>query len=568
LNDINGAFPHREWGVKTPIGDVLRSGCNIDNRFSRLDIFFFMFPPTQLDIMTRCTNTILEEKNKRRTTVGELVQFLGIVILTTRFEFKSRASLWSTTSPSKYEIPPSFGRTGMKRQRFDELWQCIRWSFQPKERPEGMSSEKFRWKLVDGFVEQFNDHRVRMFIPSEYICVDESISRWYGQGGEWINHGLPMYIAIDRKPENGCEIQNAACAKSGVMIRLKLVKTAEEERTHTQEGNDGLLHGTIILKFLISPWTFSHRMICADSYFASVGAAKELLRCGLRFIGVVKTATKQYPMNYLSTLELQERGDRQGLIMKGDNENPILLAFVWMDRDRRYFVASGSSLNEGSPYFRERWRQIGLENASPTKIKLTIPQPKAAETYYSVCSAIDKHNRDRQDTLMIERKLKTHDWSTRVNLSIFAVIIVDCWKVYNKLTFTSENNSGEVQKEFYAHLAAEMIDNNYDSVTTSERRNVASANDVESPVFCRRTGAPRCGLSAHLTPTKRKKHLRDGTETSYSLQGRCRVCAAKTIFQCSLCKDDPDIDDEGWLCTTKKGKACFPSHIGMEHSNI
>ena len=31
------------------------------------------------------------------------------------------------------------------------------------------------------------------------ICVDESISRWYGQGGDWIDFGLPHYVAIVRK---------------------------------------------------------------------------------------------------------------------------------------------------------------------------------------------------------------------------------------------------------------------------------------------------------------------------------------------------------------------------------
>jgi Transposase IS4 len=273
-----------------------------------------------------------------------------------------------TSSPSKYEIPPSFGRTGMTRPQFDELWQCIRWNYQPKERSNEMSSERDRWMLIDRFVERFNEHRARMFVPSEYLCVDESISRWYGQGGEWINHGLPMYVAIDRKPENGCEIQNTACAKSGVMIRMKIVKTAEEERTHVIIGSDGLLHGTKILKFLISPWIFSHRMVCADSYFASVGAAKELMRHGLRFIGVVKTATKFFPMAYLSQLELQVRGDRQGLITRDSNGCPSLLAFVWMDRDRRYFIASGGSLDEGSPCIRERWRQIEQDNSSPTKL--------------------------------------------------------------------------------------------------------------------------------------------------------------------------------------------------------
>ena len=70
-------------------------------------------------------------------------------------------------------------------------------------------------------------HRASYFNPSEMICVDESMSCWYGQGGHWINHGLPQYVAIDRKPENGCEIQNAACGMSRVMLQVKLVKGAD-----------------------------------------------------------------------------------------------------------------------------------------------------------------------------------------------------------------------------------------------------------------------------------------------------------------------------------------------------
>ena len=54
------------------------------------------------------------------------------------------------------------------------------------------------------------------------------MSRWYGIGGHWINAGLTQYIAIDRKPENGCEIQNASDGVSGIMIQLKLVKTSSE----------------------------------------------------------------------------------------------------------------------------------------------------------------------------------------------------------------------------------------------------------------------------------------------------------------------------------------------------
>ena len=48
--------------------------------------------------------------------------------------------------------------------------------------------------------------------------MDESISRWYGLGGSWIDVGLPTYVAMERKPENGCEIQNVCDRKCGIMM--------------------------------------------------------------------------------------------------------------------------------------------------------------------------------------------------------------------------------------------------------------------------------------------------------------------------------------------------------------
>ena len=89
------------------------------------------------------------------------------------------------------------------------------------------------------------------------FCVDELISWWYGLGGGWINIGLTIYIAIDRKPENGCEIQNSACSESGIMLRLLLLKSEEDSHLHTQENNEGLQHGTAILKYLVVPWANS-----------------------------------------------------------------------------------------------------------------------------------------------------------------------------------------------------------------------------------------------------------------------------------------------------------------------
>jgi hypothetical protein len=82
---------------------------------------------------------------------------------------------------------------------------------------------------------------VSTFIPSEYICVDESISCWYGQGGVLINHGLPMYVAINCKPKNRSEIQNAACGQCGVMLQLKIAKIAKEESTINENKDPELI---------------------------------------------------------------------------------------------------------------------------------------------------------------------------------------------------------------------------------------------------------------------------------------------------------------------------------------
>ena len=79
------------------------------------------------------------------------------------------------------------------------------------------------------------------------------------------------------------------------MLRLKLVKGGGNEEEHEPDGQqDGatrMLHGTRVILYLLSPWYNTQRVVCADSYFASVGAAQERMRNGLRFIAVVKTAT-------------------------------------------------------------------------------------------------------------------------------------------------------------------------------------------------------------------------------------------------------------------------------------
>ena len=124
---------------------------------------------------------------------------------------------------------------------------------------------------MDYWVETFNSHRVYMVWDSYFLCVHESILRWYGQGGDWIKIGLPMYISIDRKPESESEIQNVACGVSGIMIRLSVVKHEDEVVVYY-----GTLHGTKVMLYLVEPWSQSFRTVLADSYYTFVTEVEAL----------------------------------------------------------------------------------------------------------------------------------------------------------------------------------------------------------------------------------------------------------------------------------------------------
>jgi len=188
-----------------------------------------MFPMNQLTHMVRLTSPALEGHGMQQAFRRELLKFIGVTILAARYKFGSRAELWSTKPRNPYLVAPAFGeRTGLSRFRFDALWSCVAFSEQTSGGRD--ESEQSRWDFSTDVVDSINAHRDAHVSPSEYICVDESMCKWYGQGGPWVMWGLPMYVALYRKPENGREIPNAACGRSEMMLRLSVVTSAEHQR--------------------------------------------------------------------------------------------------------------------------------------------------------------------------------------------------------------------------------------------------------------------------------------------------------------------------------------------------
>jgi len=50
---------------------------------------------------------------------------------------------------------------------------------------------------------------------------------------------------------------------------------------------------------MTTAWHGSNRVLVGDSWFASVQAAYQLFRHGLFFMGIVKTASRLFPKQYL-----------------------------------------------------------------------------------------------------------------------------------------------------------------------------------------------------------------------------------------------------------------------------
>lgn len=533
-----------------PGGDEVRAGGEWRER-KAAEYFYGMFPMGHLPKIVALTNVELLANHFRETTAGEILRFFGVLILISRFEFgDTRRNLWKKEADSKYIPAPNLGRA-MSRRRFEEVFKCIRYSAQPIGlHGSGLSSAEYRWALMNDFLRAINEHRERTVTPSETICVDESMVRWYGLGGNWIDKGLPMYISIDRKPENGCELQTAACGTSGIMLRMEVVTTAEDESKRPYE--DLYNHGTAVLRRLVEPWAHSGRHVVADSYFSSVQSAKMMLDAGLQYTGVVKTATREYPMQALSTYVLAGRGEHICALSDLGAGRGKLMALAWVDRNRRYFLSTCGRSSAGAPYRRIRWRQT---SQGPRREEIVVQQPRVVEHYYGGCAAIDQHNRHRQDTLSLERKIEVKGWDKRVNIGLLAVCIVDSWLLYKG---GRGAKPALTQNRFYERLAEELVENTYDGTPVGgKRRRIEEESWLEAePIIT-------SGRGEHLTPTKRMRRA-GGALTGARAQGRCAVCSGfKSKFICSCCRDASS--KEVFLCHSQTGRTCFAGHLSSAH---
>ena len=163
--------------------------------------------------------------------------------------------------------------------------------------------------------------------------------------------------------------------------------------------------------------------------------------------------------------------------------------------------------------------------------------------------------------------MQTVNWSTRVNLSIFGMIVVDTWLVYKAISAADTKLATKDvhnQKGFYPWLLEELIENSYNEKgwpSVARRRSF----EEEACLKAISSESPKSGVLAHLTPIKRFKIDGYGRETTFRHQGRCIECQIKTTWTCSDCEER---GKTVYLCSTKNGKWWFVQHIAKHHTHL
>ena len=435
-----------------------------------------------------------------RNFLGEVMSFKKFQYLKKHISFASRSTYYeSSTSkdqPTGKSSDIDIYEEDDEEKDSEEVQDYC--GEDPEDEEEYKKSfQDFRWNKIRPFYNAFNEHRAKNLKASDHLCIDESMSRWYGEGGYWNDTGLPHYVAMDRKPDNGCEIWSLADGNGEFMLALEIVTSKYYNSAKKYVKNVGT--GTAVCLRLMEPWLYKRKHLFGDSWFASVATCLTLLMNFTSFTGPVKTCTKGFPINELKRIPLTGKypghsAHKQTKIKFEYNNDDItsahpvrtnggvytdnefsLLATAWLDENsRRLFLTSdGKTTNAEKPIERLKYKMsqrysevLGSEYINTSKFVNTIQVPEFIDQYYKYHNIVDRHNRFRS-ILNIERKIKTKTWHFRIFCSLLGIIVVDAWLMYKNSRSKQDIEKKQYKdlKDFALELAVQLcsIEDNDDS---------------------------------------------------------------------------------------------------------
>ncbi|POM70815.1 hypothetical protein PHPALM_12696 [Phytophthora palmivora] len=473
--------------------------------------FYLMYPMDSLQTTIAETNKLLSERHHGIIGRGELFRWIGIRLAMTLEPRRGPITVfWESSVPEgSVGTSANYGKQyGITCRTFQNIQSALR--FAPSQAPT-----EDPWYAVRPLIGAFNKHRKRYISPGAVLCVDEC--PWQGREEKYTHDGIPHLTKIKRKPEGvGAELKSIADGDTGVLLGLEIMEAV-------------VLH-------LSQPYAGSGCTIVADSAFASVKTLVQLnLLLGLYFIGMVKTATKEYPLEYLKCWSSTDRPRGSHVVMESNCVNGTkMYALCWNDRKPKMIISNRGTTLPGSDSVR--------------RYEKRIPRPYMVELFFEYFSTVEVHDHYRQGSLEIEREWLTHSWAHRIFDTVLGMVVVDSYLAYRY----EKSWVRRVCFPFGTPIVFQYLPDR-----PSEERESNGGSDLDD------TSLPVHTLLA-LGDRPEYQQLKN---TSQRAQRRCKVCKKKASFYCAICSDC-DADRYVALCGSTTGRTCYQQHLAASQHSL
>jgi hypothetical protein len=503
-----------------------------------IDFFRLLFPysiiPSSLTATHRNYDAAAVSQIHRVSDDDDVFRMLGVILLMSTVPLGDYKRYWNCEEKQdgmiRVTTPPAFGsRLGIPRVKYEHFithFQYGDWT------DEEVTEDP--WRAISTLVSGFNETREKHVNPGDYICVDESMSVWTGSENKYRGHGHPSVIKIPAKPVGvGTEIKASACGESGVLLRIEpnqgksWSESLLRDMTLTHPGLTNKSSACTLR--LVQPWFSSGRIVCGDSWFASVETAVFLRKNGLHFTGLVKGSSKYFPKKYLNNFNHPTRGDTATLTATKDGVP--LIAHSWSDRKLKCFVSTCGTTLPGEPAWKRRYHRlafIGRHSSGADEIRYkAVPRTKLIEKYFACSSAVDIHNHNRQGSIALE-DLDTKKWWWRLSLTILGMIVTDCFLAY-RASFPRATVS---LSDFVVKLANQLI-----FKSNNPRRSLTSSSSSSADQLREQYGGTvhEVLTSHNLRPLNThpfyiKKSAQSNNRAVYNRA--CSVCKKPAYYYC------------------------------------
>lgn len=415
---------------------------------NELDVFLKIVTEDVFDLMALQTNIYAEQTiigNIVNNSIGpqsrlndwvptdssEMKVFLGIIIWMGLDRKPTMKDYWSRS-----EFYASQASKYMSRNRFEILLKM--WHFSNNEDcPPGDRLFK-----IQSLVDILNRNVKQCMIPSEMLCIDESMVPFRGR------ISFRQYIK-GKRHKFGFKLFKL-CLKGGYTYHVKIYCGMDK--------TDGIPVANKVVLELMDGLLNEGRTLFTDNWYTSVGLAQQLLEKKTHLVGTLRSNRKDSPKTV--TAKTLKKGE-----IYGEEKDGVVVA-KWKDKRDILFLTTKHG---------DEMREVSAREGGP-RIK-----PSAICEYNSAKSFIDVSDQMSSYSTALRRSVK---WFRKIAVELLTgTAIVNAWLLFRS---TNETTSSIQITTFRENLCLHLLKN------SSKPQNIDATDNSPNHVLITGEKRARC----------------------------------------------------------------------------